>query len=275
MIGNDLEKLGWRQGAVTQQADNPGIFESVGHDYEDGVILIIASQSCDITHHNIENDPYIELSIARVIERPKGNFTHNENPRTLHACLQVHTEDTDITQEQHVEIKAFEKLFVPKRYFVNLSPNEGILFNAIYLEGYVAWLASRYARPALPTEFNNRIAALDEKGKLRKKAKGANEALSGIYVEITPDTEITEERNYSVNLLGLVSAGFDGDLVGVEESLQQYAVVMRQAGMDVAVALRKESEVSIADIKRFKRFYYDDLSYKAQAPLPLEVKNVL
>jgi hypothetical protein len=50
---------------------------------------------------------------------------------------------------------------------------------------------------------------------------------------------------------------------------------MRQAKMDVTVALRNESEVSIAVIKRFKRFYYDDLSFKAEAPLPPEVEYIL
>lgn len=61
----------------------------------------------------------------------------------------------------------------------------------------------------------------------------------------------------------------------VEAALEEYAEVMRQAKMDVTVVLRNESEVSIAVIKRFKRFYYDDLSFKAGAPIPPEVENIL
>ena len=273
MIGNELEQLGWRQGMVVQLSDNAGIFKFIGLRHIEDLILIIASQSCDIANNNIEVDPYIEFSIARRIQNLNGSFTHNKNPRVLHANLQSYTENTDFAHVQPIEIKAFEKHCAPKEYFANLSPNTDILLNAMDLEAYVSWLASRYSRPALPTEFNNRIATADPKDKLRKKAKGTNTALSGIYVEITPDTEILPDQNYSVNLLGLVSAGFVGDLATTKESLEAYAEVMRQAGMDVTVALRKENEVSIADIKRFKRFYYDDLSFKTQAPLPPEVKH--
>lgn len=275
MIGDELEKAGWRQGAIVKPADNSEILKSIGHEHDDGLILIIASQSCDIANNNRESDPYIEISIVRCVDKLDGNLTHNKNPRKLHARLQVYTEDADIVREQHIEIRAFEKLRVPKEYFENLAPDESTLLNDIDLEGYVAWLAARYSRPALPTEFNNRIAAADPNDKLRKKAKGTNEQLSGIYVEIIPDAEIPKEQNYKVNLLGLVSAGFEGDLAKVEAALEEYAKVMRQAKMDVTAALRKESEVSIADIKRFKRFYYDDLSFKAEAPLPPEVESIL
>jgi hypothetical protein len=136
-------------------------------------------------------------------------------------------------------------------------------------------LAARYSRPALPTEFNDRIAAADPKDQRRKKAKGINKHLSGIYVEIIPDAEIPKNQNYRVNLLGLVSAGFGGDLTKIEAALEEYAEIMRQAKMDVSVAVRSETEVSIAVIKRFKRFYYDDLSFRDGTPLPPEVERSL
>ncbi len=273
MIGDKLERLGWRQGSTIQQVDNLEIFNNIGLNHTENLTLIIASQSCDIANNNIKADPYIEFSIARHINSLNGNFSYNKNPRILHANLKVHTEDPDITIDQPIEIKAFEKHCIPKEYFVSFSPSTENLLHALDLEGYISWLASRYSRPALPTEFNNRISSADPKDKLRKTAKGSNNSLSGIYIEITPDAEIHADQNYGVNLLGLVSAGFKGDLAKAEAALEEYAKVMRQAKMDVTVALRKESEVSIADIKRFKRFYYDDLSFKAQTPLPPEVKQ--
>lgn len=275
LIGDKLENAGWRQGAIVKQTENNKLLVSIGKSFDDGLFLIIASQSCDIANNNIDNDPYIEISIARCIDKLNGNLTHNKNPRMLHASLQISTGDADVVRDQYIEIKAFEKLCVRKEYFEALAPDESILLNGIDLEGYVSWLAARYSRPALPTEFNNRIAVADPKDKLRNKAKGSNEQLSGIYVEIIPDAEISIEQNYKVNLLGLVSAGFQGDLAKVDAALEEYAVIMRKANMDVTVALRMESEVSIAVIKRFKRFYYDDLSFKTGAPLPPEVESVL
>ena len=84
-----------------------------------------------------------------------------------------------------------------------------------------------------------------------------------------------EKMPIGVNLLGLVSAGFKGDLAEAELALNKYAEIMRRANVDVAAVLRKENEVSIAEIKRFKRFYYDDLSFKGGAPLPAEVETIL
>jgi hypothetical protein len=275
LIGDKLEKAGWRQGAIVKPSDNAGLLKPIDHKHDDELILIIASQSCDIANNNIESDPYIEVSVARCVDKLNGNLTYNKNPRTLHARLQVCTEDADIVREQYIEIKAFEKLCVSKEYFENLAPNESALLNDIDLEGYVAWLAARYSRPALPTAFNDRLSVADPKDKLRKKAKGTNEHLSGIYVEIIPDAEISKEQNYKVNLLGFLSAGFEGDFTKVKAALEEYAVVMREANMDVTVALRMENDVSIAVIKRFKRFYYDDLSFKTGAPLPPEVEGVL
>ena len=46
---------------------------------------------------------------------------------------------------------------------------------------------------------------------------------------------------------------------------------MRQAGMNVVVAVKKEDELSVAAFKRFKRFYYDDLSFRQSTEYPPEV----
>lgn len=275
MIGDELEKAGWRQGEIIKSTDTTKIQDLIGHTIDDSLILIVASQSCDITCKELAIDPYIELSVAKRIEKLDGNLTHNKNPRLLHATLQIRTNNVDIYQEQHVELKAYEKLTAPKNCLLKLTPDGGSLLKATHLESYVSWLAARYSRPALPTEFNNRISAVDPKDKLRKKAKGANEQLSGIYVEVIPDSDISEDNIYRVNLLGLVASGFDGDLDETERALNSYAEIMREANMDVTVALRKESEVSIADIKRFKRFYYDDLSFKTGTAIPPEVETIL
>jgi len=275
LSGVELEKSGWRQGAVVQQVNIAGIFDSINQTMDSGIVLIVASQSCDIVSSNLESEPFIELSIARLIEETDGNLTHNKNPRLLHATLQIRTSDGGVSREQYIELKAYEKLTIPKEYFCDLVPDQNCLLNDIQLEGYVSWLAARYSRPALPSEFNDRLVRVDPRGKLRKKAKRANEQLSGIYVEIVPDAEISSEEIYAINLLGLVSSGFEGNLTEVQTVLDEYAEVMRQASMDVNVVLKRESEISVAAIKRFKRFYYDDLSFKDDQPLPPEVDNTL
>ena len=134
MIGDELEKAGWRQGAIIQSADTAGILESIGHTIDDSFILIVASQSCDITYNNLTIDPYIELSVARRIQKLDGNFTHNKNPRILHASMQVRTSDADICRELHVELKAYEKLAIPKNCLLYLTPDNNSLLKVADLE---------------------------------------------------------------------------------------------------------------------------------------------
>lgn len=274
MIGEELEKLGWRQGSVIRVDDIAQLIGS-GITKDESFVVIVASQSCDIANNNLESDPFIELSIGRIIEQQNGNLTFNKNPRALHVPLQVRTESADVCDEVFIELKAYEKTTVDKQALLGLMPDQNRVLVNKHFEGYISWLSARYSRPALPTEFNNRIAAADPKDKRKKKARAVNEQVSGIYVEITPDAEIAPGENYSVNLLGLVAAGFNGDISKVEASMEAYAEMMRAAGMDVVVAVRGEDQVSIAMIKRFKRFYYDDLSFRSDSPLPLETQTII
>lgn len=163
-------------------------------------------------------------------------------------------------------------MHIPKEKLTQFSLDVDKILEAKQLDSYIAWLAARYSRPALPSEFNNRISS--SQNKLKKKAKSVNEHLSGIYVEIMPDAEISPDEIYKVNLLGLVSPGFNGD-IEKKSSITTYAEIFENAGMDVISMVEKEDSISVATIKRFKRFYYDDLSFKTDAPLPSETQTIL
>lgn len=276
-VGTQLETAGWLQGSIIKPEDLSSILANTEIEYNDKLICIVASQSCDIAHHNVAADPYIEISVARIIETQNGNLTYNKNPRLLHTTIMCRSgDDSEIVYtDLYVELKAYEKIAIPKECLASLFPDNHRILEAKQLESYIAWLAARYSRPALPTEFNDRISAADPKDSRKKKAKKANALLSGIYVEVIPDREISSKETYRVNLLGLVSPDFNGNIGEVEALLEEYATIMRKAKMEVKAILRKEDEVSIALIKRFKRFYYDDLSFKDETPLPPEVGSIL
>ncbi len=276
MIGSQLEEAGWRQGSVVSAADVQHLVDIIGSiPYAEDLVLLVASQSCDIANSNIDTDPYIELSVARKIEESKGYLTYNKNPRILHTHVTCRTSDGDVFSEEILELKAFERIAIQKEVLAELQPDLDRILEDRQLKSYVAWLAARYSRPALPTTFNNLIRDSDPKGKLRNKVKKGNEQLVGIYVEIIPDAEIKDDESYNVNLLGLLPAGFAGDSSKAENAINAYADVLRSAGVEVAVAVRTEDQITLAVIKRFKRFYYDDLSLKEETPLPPETQNIL
>ena len=271
MIGSELEQNGWRQGSLFSDADATNICADIGVTINEPFVLIVASQSCDIANNNLELDPHVEVYAARLIAKPNGNYQHNKNARLLHTKFIQRLPSTELSAEKHIEVKAFEKHFVPKALLQGLSPATDRQMQEYDARHFADWLAARYSRPALPTAFNNRIDAADPKGALRDKVKKANNELSGMYVEILPFAELKDTERYQVNLLGTVPADFDGDLAKAETALTKHADILRAAKMDVTQRLLKEDEISLAVIRRFKRFYYDDLSYRTAAPLPVEV----
>ena len=172
MTGSQLEEDGWRQGSVVSTSNIQRLIDSIGGiSFTDDLVFLVASQSCDIANNNVDTDQYVEFSVARKIDLTKGHLTHNKNPRILHTNVTCRTSDGDVFVEESLELMAFERVVLHKESLVGLQPDSDRVFEDRQLKSYVAWLAARYSRPALPTKFNDRIRVADPKGKLRDKAK--------------------------------------------------------------------------------------------------------
>jgi len=273
LFGSKLEEAGWRQGSVIRKLDLVTLKKLAKIDSIDETVVILVSQSCDIANNNNAEEPYVEVLVCKTINGPNGNFTHNKNPRKIHTELLRRTSDSNVLSSQFIECMAFKKVLVPKAFFVGKTPDDDTRIEEEQLNHLKNWLSARYTRPALPTEFNNRVDAIDKKDKRKKKAKKLNKHLSGLYVEITPNSEIEENENYSVNLLGLLSPAFNGEIEEPKASVEEIADIFKLAGMDASSAVLKEDQVSIATFRRFKRLYYDDLSLKEGTELPPEVPD--
>lgn len=266
-----MEEAGWRQGRFVQQKDLPtliDIYPNAGITKD--IYLIVASQSCDIAN---AGEPIVEFSIARKIKSVDGNFTHNKHPRKLHIEAKV-GEDRAINSLT-LEILAHEKICLSKSELPEgLIPEPYIRLELNTLQEYIAWLAGRYHRPALPTEFDRRFDEVWNKSKRKQFSEKGSEHILGIYVEINPDAELQQDENYSVNLLIIISEDISEEqFQNVEKISNEYAKKMIEARMDVAgPVIKKETQITIADWKRYKRFILDDLSYKNNHPLPPEVE---
>ncbi len=273
MLGTHLEKSGWRQGSIIRASDVQQLLKGIGIDYEPSIVLILASQSCDIAHNDTDADPNIELFIARTLpEGSDGNFTHNKNPRVLHTQILFRTKDENVFGNEDIELKAFEKICLHKNNFESLQPDPDRKLDESQLNSYISWIVTRYSRPALPSTFNDRIKKADPNCKNKKIAKKGNHQLCGIYVNIYPDAEISEDESYKVNLLGLLPSNTDGNADKAHTAIAAYAEILESAGMEVSTAIKTENEISVATLKSFKRFYLDDLSFREEAPLPPETQ---
>ena len=266
-IGSQLEGAGWRQGSIVKPDDTRALMADLDRSHEEEITLLVASHSCDIANNNIQSDLYMELSVARRIPETDGNYTYSKNARLLHTHLTCSILDNGYDPEEVIALKAYEKLCIEKVRFLDIQPDEDRILENSQLNDYVAWLAARYSRPALPTKFNDLIKAADPKDGLRKRAKKVSKQLKGIYVLIQPNREIGENEIYEVNLLGLVpaSAAITDD---VKEAVQLHAKVLEKAGMEVDHNVKRENEISVAEHRNFIRLNYDDLSLRDGLPPP-------
>lgn len=259
-----LEELGWRQGSFVKPesvakliGDIDSMFVISAND-----LLVVASQSCDVASSQEE---YIELSIVRLL--PAGEFSkqyrHNRHPRVLHIEAKSNSSDEKII----LELKAHEKIQIKKSLLEEFKPDTSINFSEESLNQYVDWLAGRYKRPALPTKFDQLIAVSDKKGKRKKIAKRANEYLTGIYVEIYPNQDISDNEAYSVNILGIASN--EQSIAPATDALNDYADILEDAGMDVSIPkIVTEFQVSVGTLRQYQRINFDYLSYEENSPLP-------
>lgn len=264
-----MEESGWLQGCIVKPEDVAHLLDLAGKSelFSDDVLLIVASGSCDVAN---SSDLVIEFSIARYVDKDPsfGNFCFNKNPRKLNCTLE------SLQGNKYVTLIAFEKICIIKDDIPEgILPNLEIQFTQDELNFYIDWLASRYKRPAFPTEFDRRIDAAWKKDKRKKAVSKVSNNLIGIYAKVYPDKEISDGENYFVDLLALVVPNLeDEDLKAINSITDKYKEALIEAKMNVGETKTvTEFQVSVGTLKQYKRFNLDELSYKNDDPLPPEI----
>lgn len=264
-----MENAGWLQGSIVKNENVAQLLKLANKPElinQPDIILIVASGSCDIANNS---DPILEFSIGRRIDKIDGNYSLNKNPR----CLQCRAESAE-SVEINVELKAYEKIIIAKECIPHeIRPDNALQFTQYELNFYVEWLAGRYKRPAFPTEFDKRIDNAWNKSKRKKAAAKVSEKLIGIYAKVYPDSEISEDKNYMVDLLALTIGDLnDSDKAEIERFVDLYRSALLTAKMEVGEPIiASEFKVSVGKLRQYKRFNLDELSYKNDDPLPPEI----
>ncbi len=262
-----LEKLGWRQGSFVKPESVAQLMNEIESDFtiSSKDLLVIASQSCDVASSQEE---YIELSISRPLPMTgfEKQYSCNRDPRILHTKADTSASDSKIA----LKLLAHEKIVIKKNILETHTPDDKVRFLEEDLNGYVDWLAGRYKRPALPTKFDQLISTSDKNKKRKKIAKRANDCLTGIYVNIYPNRDTIDGEIYSVDLLGI--AYDKNSLIPATEALEEYASILKNAGMDVsAPKVGTEFQITIGTLRQYQRINFDYLSYEENNPLPPDI----
>jgi len=216
---------------------------------------VVVTQDCDIVHEKTE-EPFVEFIIGNTTE--DKSCKNGKNPRKLHL----------VNNEQIVEFIIHNRFFVKKESLLEFKfSNDLFELNSDNKKILKKWLGNRYTRAAFPDEFNNRL----RRSKISKLVdKVFSSKVSHIFFEVE-DVELSPDESYELNVL--IVLDFDSiykenpDL-DEEKTKDEYEKKFTEAfetdGIDLFLQVVSEDDVTLKDLKKYKRWNMDSVSYSKQ-----------
>jgi len=260
-----IRENGWRQGMVLPLAAMSAQEKHCSCDNKDGVIAIVVSQSCDVLHHCLNNEPMVEILIASRIDKQNNAFIHRRHPRKLHFPIVQNNETV------WYEANICHRHCIERRVLAEHSPDMGLQIHPDDVKTISLWIASRYLRHAFPDNFVKRI----DRNRIRKLLKQEKSAyLSGIYLCLSSHDELPDDESYDVEIVGTITADDFGNASKRESAIElvnAVASAMQSDGkVEVNYECLSEQEMTVHDLRSFSRMSdFDDLSYGDDPPVEL------
>ena len=238
---------GWHQGSIID--DKSAVLallkKSCGYRLTNSPLpefLVIISQDCDILHHRIDDEPFIDF-IAGCFNKKDGNLFHGKNPRKLQIECGKKTIGFIIHDILRVKKIVFEKIN-PKHSFLALDKKD--------IKLIISWISKRYSRAAFPDEFMKRLS----KSKQIDKAKRNPlvDKVSLIFVDI-PDVELKIDQDYSVTIIAGVQHGSDQETRSQVEDL--FYASFNIPGIKAEIEVHDEYDITYEIISTYMRFDWD------------------
>lgn len=189
-----IQQLGWKQGLVFDGTSKEELTRNATERFswvDEADSLILFSQDCDLLHHSLENEPFVEFLCAQAIGKSDVSLVHGKNPRRLHVI------DTNGTW---FDLQMSHRIRIPRNLINKNFPVSDRELSIASLSTLVSWLYKRYSRPAFPDTFNHylsRIRNLDD------KLKALNESYPSIkrfFFSLDPFAEIPSTGVYSLDI---------------------------------------------------------------------------
>lgn len=212
---------------------------------------MVITQDCDLVHHNFEAEPWCEVLLLRSIEQADGNFMWAKSGRMLHMSVPTVGE---------YECSIHDRLRIPRSHLVKYAPDTSMTLDTRTLNLLRQWLARRYARVALPDEFNRRVGSVQKK--VMKALEKVGEDLEEVYLN-TQFQELPADEEYLITLIGTMQDETYEDTVkqgAVDAALARAAALLETCpgvkAFDYEVRARKD--VSLSEIDHLRRWDYLD-----------------
>lgn len=257
-----IKSTGWRQGSVLPAALVDTLRENnfLPWGLSDNELLLVISHDCDVTNSDFRTEPEVELIRAVLLPecRKHGHYFWAKNPRTYQL------EDSSTGASVIWQFSILDRLSVPRQLLLNATPDKEHSLSLGNLKRLCLWLARRYTRVAFPDAFNERTDAATRKLHTRLKSKG--DLLTAIYLFMV-DEELPAGSLYDIIIYGSMRVeDFDDSekRKDAQKVLDKVEAALADCnGIDVKeCVLRSEAEISVDEIRKLKRWDFDDLTIR-------------
>src|SRR5689334_9259119 len=123
----------WRQGHVIANPDALALGLAQPDDHES--VAVVIAHDCDIASDKLEEEPAVEVIMARRIGKADGSFTFAKHPRRLH--LQFQCEGTDV----FLELGAAHRASIPKARLADFLPDARFVLSGAAVAVLQSWLS--------------------------------------------------------------------------------------------------------------------------------------
>lgn len=264
---NKIEGHGWRQGAVL----GPNLtMEARGHapggiDVAESDWLIVTSHHCDVVNPKLEKEPTVELLRATVAQKgkPDRQQAWGRNPREIQLEVELSG-----SQSVVLSMRVHDRWSIPRALLMTEGPRYVLPDKSPRI--IAEWLAKRYIRAAFPTAFDKRW---------RHKMKdwtsileNEHQWMQGVYLRVSPNTELDDDRPYKVALIIAPPATATKDpmwprkRVDLESRVEQFWDQFRPRIDCKVVRVIPTSKLTLAEIDKYQRFDADWVSFADDSP---------
>lgn len=255
-----IREHNWRQGDIFPQEAHSILAEQLGIELTDDCACIVITHSCSILHEHFEQEPVIEILVARPSDKLDGNAMYVRNPRRLHFSLSV------TGQAQPFEVWAKDRYRLTREILAKYRPDTNRNFEKDSLLTLVAWLVARYERAAFPDNFQKRLAQI--KSKLKSQFEKLCD-VSEVFIALSSWDELDINDPYKVVLVFIMPA----HKFEQSELRAQATIVMAKIdslltgcqGIQLAAdsELRSDDNFTLHEIRQMSRWGdFDYVSYR-------------
>jgi hypothetical protein len=212
-----IQQLGWKQGQVFDGALKDALVSNATEKFpwaDEAGSLILFSQDCDLLHHSLENEPFVEFLCAQSIETCDVSFKHGKNPRRLHV------EDT---KGAWFHVQMSHRIRIPKNQIDESFPVSDKELTKESLSTLVSWLSKRYSRPAFPDLFNTYLSRIKNLDNKLMKLNESYPLVKRFFFCLDPFSDIppTDAYNLEIRVLLHGSSSEAGHETDMKENIEK------------------------------------------------------